>query len=388
MNKNHFTAQLTKNCICRFYILPVLLICCIFLAQSVSAQSIGNWAFNGVLTGTPSTFNTVSTADYSGSVPTHSFNGGTEYFGENGWPTGVINTSMYMQFTLTPLTGYQLDISTLVLRLRRSNTGSPAGSGPTGWTLRSSLDGYTTNIATGSMTHNYADYTITPGAGFINIYTAVTFRLYGYNATVSSGGSNRFVIDNIKANGVGYLLPVRLGAFTASAAGQYVRLLYTVYQTEKNDRYFIERSVDGINFSSLHSVEEAVEAAEKNYTYTDDISLLTGIEQLFYRLRLRNKTGADTYSGIITVRIKGRQAPVKTFIRNNQLCISGIFKTGGIYKADLYTVSGMALTHISFSAVSGYNTLVLAIHKQVPAGCIIRLGNDRDYTSTTIALTN
>ena len=241
------------------------------------AQSIGNWAFNGILTGTPGLHNTVSNADFSASVPIHTFNGGTEYFGENGWPAGSINTSMYMQFSLTPLSGYQLDISTLVLSLRRSNTGSPAGSGPASWSLRSSLDGFTVDIATASMTHVYANYTVTPGSSFLNLYSTVTFRLYGYNTTISSGGNSRVVIDNITVNGIGYLLPVKPGALQAFIQEEKVNLTYTVYSTEKNSRYLIERSADGIHYTSISNTEETTASAEKQYAYTDDIQSLNTV---------------------------------------------------------------------------------------------------------------
>src|SRR3954463_2770806 len=76
----------------------------------IYSQNIGNWTFNNTLTGTPGSYNTVTAADFSSAVPIHSFNGGTEYFGENGWPSGSINTSTYLEFSLTPSPGYQLDI--------------------------------------------------------------------------------------------------------------------------------------------------------------------------------------------------------------------------------------------------------------------------------------
>ncbi|MEP7277632.1 MAG: hypothetical protein ABI813_03220, partial [Bacteroidota bacterium] len=167
------------------------------MPRDTTAQSIGGWTFNNLLTGTPGLYNTISTADFSAGIPTRAFNGGTEYYGQNGWPSGALNTAKYLQFSLTPSAGYQLDISTLVLRIRRSNTGSPAGSGPTSWALRSSLDGFTTDIASGTMTHAYANYTVTPGTGFLNLYSTVVFRLYGYTASTGSGGNSRFVVDNI-----------------------------------------------------------------------------------------------------------------------------------------------------------------------------------------------
>ena len=115
------------------------------------SQAIGIWTFNGVLTGTGGAYNTASAASFSAGIPTKAFNSGIEYFGENGWPAGALDPNAYLQFSVTPNSGYQVDISSIVLRIRRSNTGSPAGSGPTAWALRSSIDGYAANIASNSL---------------------------------------------------------------------------------------------------------------------------------------------------------------------------------------------------------------------------------------------
>ncbi|MEO5681788.1 MAG: hypothetical protein ABIQ88_04055 [Chitinophagaceae bacterium] len=387
MKKNTYTCayMFRKLYRSKFHFLFILWIIPGFLPQKTLAQTIANWTFNSILTGTPGLFNTVTPAGFSTGVPVHSFNGGTEYFGENGWPSGTLNTGMYLQFSLTPLIGYQLDINNLVLRMRRSNTGSPSGSGPTAWSLRSSLDGFTTDIATGSMTHNYADYSITPGSGFINMYTTVVFRLYGYNSSTGTGGSSRLVMDNIRVNGIGYLLPVRLGAFAAAVAGENVQLSWYVNHTEKNNRYHVERSTDGINFNMITVVTEMTDAAEKKYAYTDLPASLAGIEQLFYRLRLVNNTGAGTYSNIVTVKIKSSQLPIKTVIINNQLHITGIFTDSDSYQAALYTVSGQAITRVSFTVTTGNHSFVFNLYKLLPSNCIIRLVNSKGYEKSVLS---
>ena len=120
----------------------------LFISPAI-AQTLGQWDFTNTTAGTAGTNNTVSTANFSAAIPTLSFNGSSEYYGQDGWPAGGINTASYMQFTLTPNTGHALNILSIVFQMRRSNTGSPSGSGPTGWSIRSSLDGFTSNISSG-----------------------------------------------------------------------------------------------------------------------------------------------------------------------------------------------------------------------------------------------
>ncbi len=162
------------------------------LALPVLSQTIGEWNFNATLTGTGTANNTVSTADFSGGIPTRSFNSSVEYFGENGWPSGALDPNAYLQFSISPNTGYQLDLSSIVMRIRRSTTGTPSGSGPTSWSLRSSLDGFTANIASNNLVTSYLIYTVPLGASFLNQYSTITFRLYGFNSAAPADGRASF----------------------------------------------------------------------------------------------------------------------------------------------------------------------------------------------------
>ncbi len=370
----------------RFILQLVLLFITGLLAPKTNiAQSIGNWTFNGILTGTAGTHNTLSIADFSSGVPIHTFNGSTEYYGENGWPSGAINTAMYLQFSLTPNMGYELDISSLVLTIRRSNTGTPAGSGPTSWSLRSSLDGFTTDITTGSMTLNYANYTITPGSSFLLLTSAVTFRLYGYNASIGSGGNSRFVIDNITVNGLSSLLPVTMGNLQAGLQHDKVNLSYTVYNTEENSRYFIERSADGIHYTTISSNTETTSAAEKSYLYTDDVQTLYAVPQLYYRVCAIGHSGNPVYTSTVTLKKEVNTIQLKTFITNNQLHINGSFPPAA-YRAIIYNTAGQVLSTVLFTATSGYNSFTFSLTKTVPLTSVIHIDNDKGYSGTFLSL--
>ena len=107
-------------------------------------------------------------------------NGGTVYYGEGPWPTGGMDLNAYLEFSITPKPGNNLTISSLVMKIRRSTTGS-SGAGPNTWSLHSSLDAYATDIASGVLTLNSTPAkTVTLGVAYINLPAKITFRLYGY----------------------------------------------------------------------------------------------------------------------------------------------------------------------------------------------------------------
>lgn len=334
---NQLSAFFLKALFTRRRILLSLL-ACIQVTFGFS-QSIGTWTFNNILTASTGTYNSASSAAFSGSIPTTAFNGGVEYYGQNGWPAGAINTAYYLEFSLSPNVGYKLDISSIVLRMRRSNTGTPAGSGPTSWSLRSSLDGFAADIASGTMTHNYANYTITPGASFLYLTSTITFRVYGYTASVGTGGTSRMVFDNITVNGIGSTLPVKLTAFTANHFSKQTVLRFQLADTETGAMYTIQRSEDAHRFQNIHSIAETETKAQKEYTYTD--KLFPEVAKIYYRIQLQQPNGDLIYSPVVAVIPEQVHEEVAISSYQRQVYIKGMIPENTILR--LYTNTGTLL---------------------------------------------
>jgi hypothetical protein len=288
----------------------------------VSSQVIGNWDFTNTITGTGSSFNSVSNADFSPSIPVRAFNGGSEYYGHDGWPVGAIDLTRYLEFTLTPNTGYALNLLSLVLRMRHSNTGPSGGSGPTRFSVRSSLDGFSADIASGNITGAYANFTITPGTSFHHLPTATTFRVYGYMAVIYSGGNNRFVFDNMQVTAIGLILPVRLISFSARPDRNEVLINYSIGNATAGSVYTLERSSEGTHFRPRSINTETGDAGLANYSVTDK-DFHTERTLLYYRLKIHELTGSISYSPIVTANRSTAGKPVNTSISGNVLKLYG-----------------------------------------------------------------
>jgi len=104
------------------------------------------------------------------------------------------NGSAYFEFTLTPSAGKQLSVTSLSFGSRSTNTG------PQAYSLFTSVDNYTTAIATGTFTNNSAwalkTNTISNFASATG--AAVTFRLFGHSGSGSPGtGQANWRIDDL-----------------------------------------------------------------------------------------------------------------------------------------------------------------------------------------------
>jgi hypothetical protein len=319
-----------------------------------SSQIIGNWNFTGTTAGTGSAFNTVSIADFSPAVGSTAFNAGTEYYGHDGWPSGGLSATHYLEFRLTPGIGYALNILSLVLRMRHSNTGSSGGSGPTRFTVRSSLDGYTADIASGNLTGAYANFTVVPGAAFSNLPVAVTFRVYGHTAVLYTGGNNRLVFDDIAVNAIGIILPMTLQSFTGQNTPQGVILKYLVNNNVAGTRYTVEQSTDGSDYHVINSKLENEIKEKIQFEFVDRTLPVDAVEAR-YRLRITGSNGDTKLSPVVSIRLARRRDPL-TFTRTAEgILVAGHFPTPCL--AQVFNASGTLMLTKQITPATGTTSI-------------------------------
>lgn len=107
------------------------------------------------------------------------------------WSLLAIDLTDYYGFSLAPVSGYQMSLTSISFAERRSLTGIRE------FQLRSSLDGFSTAVAGAIIAvpdnSNVRDQTINLGASFTSLSGLVEFRLYGYSA---EGGSGTWRLQN------------------------------------------------------------------------------------------------------------------------------------------------------------------------------------------------
>jgi hypothetical protein len=362
-------------------------VCSLMLSALITypclSQTIGYWNFNSTLAGAGSgAHNTLSTADFNSGIPTKLFNGGLEYVGQDGWPTGGINTGAYFQFSISPNTGYQLDLTSVFLRIRRSNTGSPQGAGPTTWSLRSSLDGYASDIASNSLTHNYSNFSV-PLSGFLNIYTTVTFRLYGYDVTINSGGTSKLVIDSINIQGIGVVLPVSItGVQALHNDDKNVSVKWQVTNVHEGSVFNVERSVNGTDFTTINRFPESETKSTGSYSYED--SRVPGdAEAVFYRIKINEPGGWTYFSWLVKVNNKTIQQALVDYatIQGQSVLTSLQVPEKGIYTVSLISMHGAVLQQQSLNLDAGVHVLTLPLNIIAHGTYVVRLSGNRQLSS-------
>ena len=161
-----------------------------------------DWSFSGTsgdqVTDTADTFGTnISNTGPSGVLSRGSgINAATNNgrFNANSWTQPDIASALanndYFTFSVAPNSGFSMTLTSIVFDMQRSTTG------PTSFTLFSSVDGFTIGNDEGTLalpgeTNN--DLTFNLGSEFENLTGSVEFRFYGYgNGASQTTGSAGF----------------------------------------------------------------------------------------------------------------------------------------------------------------------------------------------------
>ena len=177
----------------------------LFVASAPAFAQIVTFDFAGLAGSEVSATNNAKDANLANTVITRSASlyasaNGDRFNATNWAVTSIANavaSNRYMQFTITPNSGYQFSVSSILVKWQRSGTGNR------GVALRSSADGYANNIGS---EWTIADVTTT----ITNTWTftqtdstdPVTYRLYSWGEAASgTGGPGDGAGNDIVING-------------------------------------------------------------------------------------------------------------------------------------------------------------------------------------------
>ena len=95
-------------------------------------------------------------------------------------------------------------------------------------------------------------------------------------------------------------LPIRISQLRGMLSNNIATLQWIALQEINISRYEIERSIDGISFTGIATIAAAGTGSKHDYTFTDD--KLPGTARWYYRLRIAENNGSNSYSNIVALR--------------------------------------------------------------------------------------
>lgn len=233
-----------------FNFASIIAIAVLFISPTLHAETLASWDFSANLDPTNPpvvgvSANPVSFGSFSGVIATANYGrstaSGGSLFSRIAAATtnqqiiqftegGAITSGTYFTFTLNPDEGYTLDITSFSSSIftQTLSSANPQTAYTVNFFLRSSVDNYASNLATGSkfspaVAANVGQ-TTTPVAfdaslNLTNLDSSVTFRIYAYVATDTPTEFQTLRLDNVTFNGTVSVIPEPSAAALMVVAG-------------------------------------------------------------------------------------------------------------------------------------------------------------------------
>ncbi len=257
------------------------------------------------------------------------------------------------------------------------NTSYPTASLGTGLNKVSSSEYWTLNRTNGT---SNVDVTLSfdvSRSGGIN--TLADLRVAGWNGTQWVNQGNTATTGNTGANANGTVksnaalavfgpftlgsssasntLPVNLLFFTAQMQNGYVALQWNTANEINSSHFNTQRSIDGINFSTVGKVAAK---GDGGYAYNDDLSSITAQPSaLFYRLQMVDKDGSVAYSTTLSVSFTTQSASLNIFPNPVKAVLTAQIFSAKAEKATLQIINmqGKVLQQKEMKLATGSNTI-------------------------------
>jgi len=269
----------------------------LFLVSQVAAQEDFQvkWSMDEHLAGTSSHANfSPEDAKLAGGANTNALNGGYGYTNAvvtahvvKPWPV-AFSSGRYIEFKFAANT-FKYNISSISFRLKRSDTG------PKQIKLRSSIDGFTSDLISSTLVNENVFYPFSVPTSFNNLSdNTFAIRIYGYNPSNTTLGVLWF--DEIIINGqvLQIILPVDLTYFKAEHIENKVNLTWETALEKNTHEFVVERSSDMARFEELGRIPASGETTGRTpYSFTDEIPM-SGIS--YYRLRMVDRDLSFSFS--------------------------------------------------------------------------------------------
>ncbi len=138
------------------------------------------------------------------------------------------------------------------------------------------------------------------------------------------------------------MLPVNFVSFTANKSESGIALTWTTTDEVNNNRFEIQRSTDGINFSTVAIVLPDSEVSSTHlYKYNDKY---TAKGVVYYRIRQVDHDGKDKFSAVKVLGVTGNDNETKIYVASSKKVVVELKDAEGKVTVRLVSLNGSVIT--------------------------------------------
>ncbi|MBN8688529.1 MAG: T9SS type A sorting domain-containing protein [Chitinophagales bacterium] len=182
------------------------------------------------------------------------------------------------------------------------------------------------------------------------------FGGYGYDDSTSG-----ILNDLWKINSYNVVLPVTLLQFNGTLANGQTQLQWVTEQETGFSHYSIQRSFDGLQFSTIGKVDARGAATRNEYRFTDALHSNHTAGRIYYRLQLTDKDGKNSYSKVIFFNQAQTGSDFRVFPNPavNNVTVSLSLEKSGNVRLTLTDMKGTIVKQMISSLPAGKSSLTM-----------------------------
>lgn len=281
------------------------------LAWGQREQFSVRWGFEGNQNATSSViYITASSANLSGTSPANFGPYGAGQSGQAinlaGWKEASCDRNEYAEFTVQPNRGQLMTLTQFSFFFARS------AGGPQQISVRSSINGFSSDIYNGTATESYQQGSIAlSGGSYTNQSGPITFRIYA----CPPNGGGVFRLDEVVISGQlpNFALPVELLYFRAQPQGNAVGLSWATTWERNAGKFTIQRSRNLTEFLTIGEVAATGNTdSRQTYAFTDQ---WPDAGTTYYRLMQTDRDGTTQQAKPVAVTLDD-DTPVLAVLEN------------------------------------------------------------------------
>ncbi len=199
------------------------------------------------------------------------------------------------------------------------------------------------------------------------------FGGYGFDGSSEGILNDLWMITNLNVT-----LPLKLLSFNGALNNNIVGLQWQSEQETAFSHFNIQRSVDGINFTTIGNISGNGNSRRSNYIYTDN-DLQNPNLKVFYRLQMVDKDGRFNYSKVLVFDLKQTTTTFTAFPNPAVHSLQVSFtqeKTGNVI-ISITDMKGVTIKKQTQNIAAGRFSTNIDVSNLAPATYIISLINDK-----------
>jgi hypothetical protein len=197
------------------------------------------------------------------------------------------------------------------------------------------------------------------GNSYLFVDDLTYLSTYNYNAPYACGSAP-------------IILPIKLTGFSGLISNNKVQLKWTVADNETGDRFEMEKSINGQNFTVSTILFTTSKIGDESYLYNEAIALEGGA---YYRIKIINKDNSISYSNVVFLKNTFNTITEKITLLNNAPQSSLSFSLNSsnteLAKVNLYNAAGIKVYSFDVTIQKGINTIAEDTHKNLAHGIYI-----------------